>query len=119
MTEDPGSLAFATHFGFIERDRQIEQVRAIGDEQPPSAQPNGVHVITLDEQPTLWASSYDRFGKQVLADFATFEPLDVSADQWNSSWAGDPMFLALSDGEVIGCAGLHRDTDRPSVQRTR
>ena len=113
MTEDPGSLAFATHFGFIERDRQIEQVRAIGDEQPPSAQPNGVHVITLDEQPALWASSYDRFGKQVLADFATFEPLDVSADQWNSSWAGDPMFMALSDGEVIGCAGLHRDTDRP------
>jgi GNAT superfamily N-acetyltransferase len=113
MTEDPGSLAFATHFGFIERDRQIEQVRAIGDEQPPSAQPNGVHVITLDEQPALWAASYDRFGKQVLADFATYEPLDVSADQWNSSWAGDPMFLALSDGEVIGCAGLHRDTDRP------
>jgi N-acetylglutamate synthase-like GNAT family acetyltransferase len=23
------------------------------------------------------------------------------------------MFLALYDDEVIGCAGLHRDTDRP------
>ncbi len=23
------------------------------------------------------------------------------------------MFLALSDGAVIGCAGLHLDTDRP------
>lgn len=23
------------------------------------------------------------------------------------------MFLALYDGEVIGCAGLHRDTDQP------
>ena len=23
------------------------------------------------------------------------------------------MFLARYDGEVIGCAGLHRDTDRP------
>lgn len=113
MVEDPGSLAFAAHFGFIERDRQIEQVRTVGDEQPPGAQPNGVEVITLDQQPALWAASYDDFGKQVLADFATHEPLDVSAEQWNSSWAGAPVFLALSGGEVIGCAGLHRDTDRP------
>ena len=113
MVEDPGSLAFAAHFGFIERDRQIEQVRIIGDEQPPGAQQDGVEVITLDQQPALWAASYDSFGKQVLADFATYEPLDVSAEQWNASWAGDPMFLALSDGEVVGCAGLHRDTDRP------
>jgi mycothiol synthase len=113
MVEDDGSLAFAGHFGFIERDRQIEQLRAVGDEQPPSAEPDGVEVITLDQQPALWAACYDSFGKQVLADFATYEPLEVSAEQWNSSWAGDPMFLALFNGEVIGCAGLHRDTDRP------
>jgi len=112
MVEDPGSLAFAAHFGFIEMDRQIEQRRAIGDEQPPSALPNGVEVITLDEQPALWAGCYDKLGRQVLADFATYEPLEISAEQWNSSWAGDPMFLALYNGEVIGCAGLHRDTDR-------
>lgn len=113
MVEDHGSLAFAAHFGFIERDRQIEQIRAIGDEQPPSALPNGVEVIALDQQPALWAACYEDFGKQVLADFATFEPLEVSAEQWTSSWAGDPMFLARVNGEVIGCAGLHRDTDRP------
>ncbi len=113
MVEDHGSLAFAAHFGFIERDRQIEQIRAIGAEQPPSDHPNGVEVITLDQQPALWAACYDSFGKQVLADFATYEPLEVRAEQWNSSWAGDPMFLALFNGEVIGCAGLHRDTDRP------
>ena len=94
-------------------DRQIEQVRAIGAEQPASALPNGVEVITLDRQPRLWEACYDSFGRQVLADFATYEPLEVSAEQWNSSWAGDPMFLALVNGEVIGCAGLHRDTDRP------
>lgn len=113
MVEDPGSLAFAAHFGFVERDRQIEQIRAVGDEPPPSAPPDGVEVITLDQQPALWASCYDSFGKQVLADFATYEPLEISAEQWNSSWAGDPMFLALFNGEVIGCAGVHRDTDRP------
>ena len=112
MVEDDGSLAFATHFDFIERDRQVEQVRAIGVEQHPAALPNGVEVITLAQQPALWAACYDSFGKQVLADFATYEPLEVSAEQWNSSWAGDPMFLAVVNGEVIGCAGLHRDTDR-------
>jgi GNAT superfamily N-acetyltransferase len=113
MVEDDGSLAFATHFGFAEKDRQVEQVRAIGDEQLPSALPDGVEVITLDQQPALWADSYDSFGKQVMADFATYEPLEVSAEQWTSSWAGDPMFLALVDGVVIGCAGLLVDTDRP------
>ena len=51
--------------------------------------------------------------REVLADFAVFEPLEISAEQWNTSWAGDPMFLALHDGEVIGCAGLNRDTDQP------
>ena len=58
--------------------------------------------------PTLRASV-----TQVLADFAVYTPLEISAAQWNRSWAGDPMFLALYQGEVIGCAGLHRDTDRP------
>jgi GNAT superfamily N-acetyltransferase len=49
----------------------------------------------------------------VLPDFAAYTPLEVSAEQWNTSWRGDPMFLALYEGEVIGCAGLIRDTDQP------
>lgn len=36
MVEDPGSLAFATRFGFVEVDRQIEQLRALGDEPTPT-----------------------------------------------------------------------------------
>ncbi len=49
----------------------------------------------------------------MLADFAVYAPLEISATQWDSSWRGDPMFLAVSDGEVIGCAGLDVDADRP------
>jgi GNAT superfamily N-acetyltransferase len=113
MVEDSASVAFAEHFGFVEVDRQIEQVRTIGDEQLLSALPDGVEVVTLDDRPELWAACYDRFGTEVLADFALFQPLVISAEQWTAHWAGDPMFLALSDGEVIGCAGLDRDTDRP------
>jgi mycothiol synthase len=111
--EDEGSLAFADRFGFVEVDRQVEQVRAIGDESPPPALPPGVEVVTLTQHPELWAACFDTFGTQVLADFAVYTPLEISAAQWNRSWAGDPMFLALYRGEVIGCAGLHRDTDRP------
>jgi mycothiol synthase len=113
MVEDPGSLAFAERAGFAEVDRQIEQVRAVGDEPAPSALPDGVEVVTLDERPELWGACFDRFGREVLADFALFEPLRISAEQWSASWAGDPMFLALHEGEVIGCAGLDRDADRP------
>jgi GNAT superfamily N-acetyltransferase len=114
MVDDPRSLGFAEHFGFVEIDRQIEQVRALGRvEPPPTALPAGVDVLTLDQHPQLWAACYDRFGREVLADFALFQPLQISAEQWSTSWAGDPMFLALYGGEVIGCAGLDRDTDRP------
>jgi mycothiol synthase len=111
--DDEGSLAFADRFGFVEVDREVEQVRAIADEQAPYALPAGVEVVTLSEHPELWAACFDSFGTEVLADFALYTPLEISAEQWNRSWSGDPMFLALYDGEVIGCAGLHLDTDRP------
>ena len=88
-------------------------MRAVGREEPTSPVPAGVDVVTLDERPELWAACFDTFGREVLADFAVDPPLDISAEEWNTSWRGDLMFLALHDGEVIGCAGLTRDTDRP------
>ncbi len=111
--DDEGSLAFAIRFGFAEVDRQIEQVRAVADEQPPSTLPAGVDVVTVGQRPELWAACFEKFGKEVLADFALYTPLEISSEQWDTSWRGDPMFLALNDGEVIGCAGLFRDEDRP------
>lgn len=111
--DDDESLAFARHFGFEEVDREVEQVRTIGEEEPPSALPEGVEVVELSERPHLWAECYPTFGAEVLADFAHYSPLEISAEQWQTSWAGDPMFLAMVDGEVIGCAGLNRDGDQP------
>ena len=111
--DDAGSLAFAERYGFVEVDRQVEQVRAVGDEPAPSDLPAGVEVIEARERPDLWAACFETFGTEVLADFAVYSPLQISLEQWNTSWLGDPMFLALYDDEVIGCAGLDRDTDRP------
>ena len=111
--DDEGSLAFAERFGFVEVDREVEQVRAVGDEPAPTGSPAGVEVIEASQRPDLWAACFETFGKEVLADFAVYTPLEISAEQWNTSWYGDPMFLALHDDEVIGCAGLNRDADRP------
>ena len=111
--DDEGSLAFAERFGFAEVDREIEQVRRVGAEAPPSPLPEELEVVLLSERPELWEECYERFGTEALADFALHTPLDISAEQWVTSWRADPMFLALSDGEVIGCAGLVLDEDEP------
>ena len=111
--DDEGSLAFAERFGFVEVDRQVEQERQVGDEPAPTDLPVGVEVIEASQRPDLWAACFETFGREVLADFAVYSPLEITADEWNTTWYGDPMFLALHDGEVIGCAGLNRDTDRP------
>jgi mycothiol synthase len=111
--DDAGSLAFATRFGFVEVDREVHQVRPVGDEPAPTGLPAGVEVIEVRQRPDLWSACFETFGTEVLADFAVYTPLQISAAQWNTSWRGDPMFLALYDDEVIGCAGLNRDTDLP------
>ena len=111
--DDESSLAFANRHGFVEVDREVEQVRTVGDEPAPTGLPTGVQVVEASRRPDLWAACFDTFGKEVLADFALYTPLQISAEQWNRSWYGNPMFLALYDDEVIGCAGLHRDADRP------
>lgn len=111
--DDDGSLAFARRFGFVEVDREVQQRRAVGDEPEPSAAPAGIEVVDARRRPYLWPECFETFGREVLADFALYSPLDISAEQWNADWCGDPMWLALHDGEVVGCAGLLLDTDRP------
>lgn len=111
--DDEGSLAFAEHHGFVEVDREVEQVRAVGDEPAPTGLPAGLEVIEASTRPELWPACFETFGKEVLADFALYSPLEISAEQWSTTWYGDPMFLAVHGDEVIGCAGLNRDADRP------
>ena len=110
--DDPGSLRFAERFSFAEIDRQVEQLRTVGDEPDPGPPPPGIEVVTVDQRPELWPAAFERFGQEALADFAVANPMRVTAEQWNNSWAGEPMFLAVAGTEVVGCAGLHRDTDR-------
>jgi len=112
-TDDPGSARFAEHFGFVEVDRQVEQVRTIGDEPEPTA-PVGVSVIAVSERPELWAAAYHQVGLAGLADMAVSAPMEVTLAEWESEWIADPAatFLALDvAGEIIGTAGLLADAD--------
>jgi GNAT superfamily N-acetyltransferase len=113
--DDPGSVVFAERFGFREVDRQVEQVREIADEPAPRI-PDGVEVVRVSERPGLWRAAYEVLGAQAFQDMALDAPLEVSLEQWEREWITDPdaMFIALADGEVIGCAGLLPDTDTPS-----
>ena len=112
--DDVGSRSFAEHFGFVEVDRQVEQVRSIGAE-PPVTAPDGVEFVTVAQRPELWDVAYERVGLQGFADMALTAPMQVSLKQWRSEWIGAPeaMILALADGEVIGVAGLMADADHP------
>ena len=80
----------------------------------PTPAPDGIEVVTAQERPGLWEAAYERFGLEALADFAVDAPLEVTPEGWTRSWLGDPMFLALHDGEVVGCAGLGLDPDQPT-----
>ena len=44
--DEPHSIAFAEHFGLVEADYQLEQVRAIGDEPPPGL-PAGLELVPV------------------------------------------------------------------------
>jgi mycothiol synthase len=114
--DDSGSLAFARRFGFHEVDRQVEQIRTIGDEPIPTI-PGGIQIVTAAERPELWPAAYKSFGAQAISDMATYRPIAVSREQWERDWLSwpDAMFLALDGETVVGCAGLERDDDRPEL----
>jgi mycothiol synthase len=110
---DEGSVAFATGHGFAESDRQVEQVRAIGDETwPPPV--TGIEVVTVSERPELWAAAYEQVAVETVDDMALSGTFHLTPGDWQESWMDTPAstFLALDDDRVVGVAGL-LSPDRP------
>jgi mycothiol synthase len=113
--DDPGSLEFARRFGFTEHDRQVEQVRAIAaDERAPDL-PDGIELVSLAESPELRARVYHELAVEALQDLAVTPKIEISFEDWEREWITWPegSFVALSGDEIVGCAGLIRDYDRP------
>lgn len=114
--EDAAGQAFAERFGFAEVDRQIEQVRIVALGLEPAPEPvAGVEVVSVAARPELWAVAYECVAQEAFRDMALIAPVQATLEAWHREWLTDPAatFLALSEGEVIGLAGLHPDPDRP------
>ncbi|RZT11945.1 putative N-acetyltransferase YhbS [Kribbella sp. VKM Ac-2569] len=112
--DDDGSRLFAERFGFVERNREVEQLRKIGDEPGP-APPTEYTIVSVAERPELWAAAYHQVALPTLPDMDHPVALKVSEDDWEKEWINDPaaMFVAVAGDEVIGVAGLMLDSDRP------
>lgn len=108
---DDGSLAFASHHGFEEVDRQVEQVKLVGDERRPIA-PHGVRFVSIAERPELLRETFG-LALEGFADFATAHPVTITLDEWLDEEATLPAgsFVALAGDEIVGYSGLCRRHD--------
>ena len=103
--DDDGSRAFAERFGFVEIDRQVEQVwhGAV----PEAETPAGVEFVTVAERPALLDAAYP-LAKAGWEDFATAEAVTISREDFVREDATLPegSFVALADEEIVGFSGL-------------
>jgi mycothiol synthase len=115
LVEDPGSLAFAEHFGFREDGRQVEQVRAISADEPVPDLSEGVRLVSLAERPELSRRVYTELALEAFEDIPTPRKISITLEQWEREWINWPegSFVALAGEEIVGCAGLMRDDDHP------
>lgn len=106
--EDDGSFAFATLHGFVEVDREIELVRAVGPGEPPPPPFPGVEFMTVADDPDLVRCAYP-LAEQGYADLAlAIGTANVPLDEWLREEATLPggSIVALADGQIVGYAGL-------------
>lgn len=104
---DEGSFAFATAYGFTGADRQVEQVRMIGEEPWPSPLP-GIDVVSVSARPELWVAAYEQVAIDTVDDMALAGTFHLTLADWQESWMDVPAstFLALAGDRVVGVAGL-------------
>ncbi len=106
--QDEDALAFAIHHGFIEIDRQVEQVRTVTRDEPAAPPYPGVVFTTVEADPDLLRRAYP-LAQQGYADLALVTgPADLSLGEWLRDEGTLPggSIVALSDGEIVGYAGL-------------
>lgn len=112
--DDEGALTFAQQFGFEEVSRDVEQVRVVvAGEQWPRA-PAGIELVSLAERQELRARTYHELALEAFDDMPTPRKIQISLEDWEREWITslEGSFVALAGAEIVGCAGLIRDTDR-------
>jgi len=112
---DAGAVAFGTRFGFREVGRQVEQVRTIRATEPRPDPPAGIELVSLAERPDLFRRTYEELAVDAFEDIPTPGRITISLEAWEREWVTWPegSFVALAGDEIVGCAGLVPDDDRP------
>jgi len=113
---DEGALAFASRFGLVEIDRQVELVRPLGVERKPEC-PAGVELVSIAARPDLLEGAY-AVAVATYPDFALPEPIAPDPfDEWAAEEGRLPegSFVALAGNEVVGYSGLVPREPTPEV----
>jgi GNAT superfamily N-acetyltransferase len=105
---DAGSKAFAERFGFVESDRQVEQVRRLDGEIAVDPIPDEVEVVTVAERPELLEAAYPLARDEGYPELALEGSISIPLDEWLHDEATLPegSFVALADGQIVGYSGL-------------
>jgi GNAT superfamily N-acetyltransferase len=105
---DLGSKAFAERYGFVESDRQVEQVRHLDEEIALDPIPDGVEVVTIAEQPELLEAAYPLARDEGYPDLALEGSISIPLEEWlhDEATLSEGSFVALADGEIVGYSGL-------------
>src|SRR5215216_537500 len=98
--EEEAARPFAERFGFREIDRQVEQVKRLGDESDPPL-PEGVEVVSIASRPSLLREAYP-LACEGYADLALDGHAEISLDVWLRDEATLPegSFVALAGDEI-------------------
>ena len=113
--EEPAASAFAARFGFVERMRQIEQVRAVAHDEMAPDVPTGIELAPLAARPDLRDRLFPELVRDALRDLAVDQTIEISEEIWWRQWltSTEWTFVALEGGQIVGMAGLLPDADRP------
>ena len=105
--DEPHSIAFAEHFGLVEADYQLEQVRTIGGEHAPEL-PAGLEVVPLTGRREALLTAVWPVALEAYADLPLPGEVTYKLDEWLREEGTRPegSFVALEDGEIVGWAGL-------------
>jgi mycothiol synthase len=105
--DDEGSIAFAHRHGFVEIDREVEQVCAVGDCVEPGPV-EGVEFTTVAARPELLEAAYP-LARRGYADMVLAQgTVEVEREAWLRDEATLPAgsFVALAGDRIVGYAGL-------------
>ncbi len=106
--EDEAAIAFAHRHGFVEIDRQVEQVREVSPDEPEPEPYAGLTFASVAERRELLERSFvvaeQGFADLVLASGA----MQVTLEEWLRDEATLPggSIVALDGERVVGYAGL-------------